>query len=112
MSQYQAGLLGEGLAAEYLKQRGYRLVSRRYRGRLGEVDLIASRGQTLFFIEVKFRPKGRLGTGLLAIDADKRRRMKLTAQDYLKQRPSRYQIGCLEITRAGVWFYPDILHEH
>lgn len=111
MSQYQAGLEGEALAEHYLRERGYALVTRRYRGPVGEVDLVARQGKMLFFIEVKYRPQGRLGTGLRAVTQDKRRRLKATARHYLSSQPAPYQIACLEITRAGVWFYQDILHE-
>ncbi|MGI6688014.1 MAG: YraN family protein [Christensenellales bacterium] len=111
MSQYQTGLKGEALAENYLKQRGYALIARRYRGPAGEVDLIARQGKTLFFIEVKHRPQGRLGTGLRAVTPDKRRRLKATARHYLSGHSAPYRIACLEITRAGVWFYPDILHD-
>lgn len=111
MSRYQEGLAGEALAADYLKRLGFTLVARRYRGPAGEVDLIARQGRTLYFIEVKYRPEGRLGTGLAAVGSDKRLRLKHTARHYLAKAPGSYFIGCLEITRAGVWFYPDILHE-
>ncbi len=111
MSSYQEGLTGEGLAADYLVKRGYTVVARRFRSRTGEVDLVARQGNTLYFIEVKYRPRGRLGSGLQAVTPDKRQRLKQAARHYLKGAPSAYFIGCLEITRAGVWFYPDILHE-
>ena len=111
MSQYQAGLEGEALAESYLRERGYALIDRRYRGPHGEVDLVARRGKTLYFIEVKYRPLGRLGAGLRAVTPDKRQRLKATARHYVASNPAAYQIGCLEITRAGVWLYPDILHE-
>ncbi|MDD4080263.1 MAG: YraN family protein [Eubacteriales bacterium] len=111
MTRYQEGLEGENLAADYLKRRGFTLIARRYRSRAGEVDLIARQGRMLYFVEVKYRPQGRLGTGLRAVTPDKRRRLKLTARHYLATQPSPYQVSCLEITRAGVWFYPDIMHE-
>jgi len=111
MSRYQEGLAGEDLAADYLQQLGFSIITRRYRSRAGEVDLIARQGQVVHFVEVKYRPKGRLGMGLKAVTPDKRRRLKLTARHYLANHPSPYRISCLEITRAGVWFCPDILHQ-
>lgn len=112
MTRYREGLEGEELAARFLERQGFNLIARRYRSRAGEVDLIARRGKMLYFVEVKYRPQGRLGTGIRAVTPDKRRRLKLTARHYLANQPGPYQVGCLEITRAGVWFYPDILHEH
>lgn len=111
MTRYQEGLTGERLAAVYLQQLGFTILTRRYRSRAGEVDLIARQDRMLYFVEVKYRPQGRLGSGLVAVTPDKRRRLKLTARHYLASQPSPYRLSCLEITRAGVWFRPDIMHE-
>ena len=57
------GRIGERLAAERLEAGGYRIVERNYRTREGELDVIARRGETLVFCEVKTlvarRPGGR-----------------------------------------------------
>ncbi|MGV6820023.1 MAG: YraN family protein [Parvularcula sp.] len=50
------GRLAEDYAALMLMLRGYRILDRRYRTRKGEVDLVAKKGKTLCFIEVKARP--------------------------------------------------------
>jgi len=49
------GRRGETLAAWYLRMKGWRIVARRVKTPRGEVDLIARRGRTLAFIEVKWR---------------------------------------------------------
>ena len=49
------GRRGETLAAWYLRLKGWRIVARRIKTPRGEVDLIARRGKTLAFIEVKWR---------------------------------------------------------
>ena len=51
----QIGTEEEALAAEFLEGRGYRIVERNFRCRLGEIDLIARDGSVLVFIEVKYR---------------------------------------------------------
>ena len=48
-----AGRRGEDVAAELLERLGYTIVDRNFRTREGELDLIASRGGTLVFCEVK-----------------------------------------------------------
>ncbi|HSK68136.1 MAG TPA: YraN family protein [Candidatus Limnocylindria bacterium] len=111
MSGYETGLLGEALAAEHLKSLGLKVVATRWRGTHGEVDVIARDGRCLCFIEVKHRPQGRLGSGLAAITPDKLDRLRQTAREYLRGHPAPYRVGCLEITRAGVLYYPDVLHE-
>lgn len=61
---YRRGHSGEYLAALALFAKGYRIVARRYRTRLGEIDLIARRGDLVLIVEVKARP-----TLLLAMEA-------------------------------------------
>lgn len=50
------GRRAETLALWYLRLKGYRLVARRYRTPVGEIDLIVRRGRTTAFVEVKHRP--------------------------------------------------------
>lgn len=107
MNAYHAGFLYELRAAWYARRRGFRILARRYRAKGGEIDLIALDGNTLVFIEVKARPKGRMGSGTQAVTADKRRRVRQAAQAYCArygctERPCRYDI--LEFSRAGIWY--------
>lgn len=52
---YKKGVLAEYYAAVYLTFKGYRIVNMRYKTKVGEVDIIAKRGRTIAFIEVKMR---------------------------------------------------------
>jgi len=54
------GKTGEDLACEELERRGYAIVTRRYRRRGGEIDIIARDGRTMVFVEVKARGSARL----------------------------------------------------
>ncbi len=53
----RAGRRAETLVALYLQITGHRVLARRFRCRAGEVDLIARRGRTLVFVEVKQRSR-------------------------------------------------------
>ncbi|MDZ5697284.1 YraN family protein [Chelativorans sp. M5D2P16] len=53
---YRKGHRGEWLAALALMLKGYRIVARRFRTPLGEIDLIARRGRLIAIVEVKARP--------------------------------------------------------
>ena len=55
----------ETIAAWWLRQHGYRIVARRVRTRVGEIDLVVRRGKLLAFIEVKAR--NRLDNALAAL---------------------------------------------
>lgn len=78
---YLWGLKAESLAVGYLRLKGYRILARRYLGGGGEADIIARRGETIAFVEVKAR--GTLEQGLASLTRDKRRRMSRAARHWL-----------------------------
>lgn len=82
------GNWGEALAAEYLRKQGYRLLATNYRCRAGEIDLIASKGKVLAFVEVKTRQDNRLSTGRAAVNTRKQHRIMVAALDYLSHHPA------------------------
>jgi len=82
---YRRGHAGERLAALRLMLAGYRILARRYRTRLGEIDLIARRGDVVAFIEVKRRAE--LVTGLEAVTPQARLRIHRAAELYLMRNP-------------------------
>jgi putative endonuclease len=72
------GRRGEALAAWYLRLKGWRIVASRVKTPRGEIDLIARRGRTVAFVEVKWRAtEAELA---LAIDERRLRRVAAAAQ--------------------------------
>ncbi len=55
LTNYARGIWAERMAAVFLWCKGYRIRERRYKTSVGEIDLIATRGRTIVFIEVKVR---------------------------------------------------------
>ena len=55
VAAYRHGLRAEIAAASLLLAKGYRILARRYRTPLGEIDLVVRRGRTIAFVEVKAR---------------------------------------------------------
>jgi len=53
---YRKGLMAEFLCAFYLMIKGYKIIEYRYKTKMGEIDLIARKKDTIVFIEVKARP--------------------------------------------------------
>jgi putative endonuclease len=69
----QRGRRGETLACWYLRLKGWRILAQRQKVRGGEVDIIARRGRTIAFIEVKWRANA--ADLDIAIDAPRLRRV-------------------------------------
>jgi putative endonuclease len=66
-----------------LERRGYAILARRFRTRLGEIDIIARDGETLVFVEVKARRSLRYGGPAEAVNWAKRQRLERMALQYL-----------------------------
>lgn len=85
------GQWGEEQAAEWLRRRGWRIVGRNFRCRMGEVDIIAADGRYLAFVEVKLRKDGRYGAACEAVTLSKQRKLRTAAEYYLLCHPTRLQ---------------------
>ena len=81
LGAYRRGHRSEWLAAAALMAKGYRIVARRYRTRLGEIDLIARRGDLVVIVEVKARPN--LAAAMDAIGGMSERRIEAAADMWL-----------------------------
>ena len=108
------GISGENLACAELQRRGYAILERRYRTRLGEIDIIARDGATLVFVEVKARLSDDFGGAAAAVTAWKQRRIAHMAMDYLSRRrvvecPCRFDVVAIDVDAAGprVIVYPN-----
>lgn len=79
------GRRGEELAAKYLQKSGYKILELNYRGRLGEIDLVAEDGDCLIFVEVKTRSSLAFGHPFESINSRKQRQMIRVAREYLAE---------------------------
>jgi len=94
------GQEGEHYVAKYLKKKGYQILDKNYRCKLGEIDIIARDGEELVFIEVKTRSGLSHGSPAAAVDVRKQRQISRTAQWYLAEQtlfdsPARFDVICL-----------------
>jgi putative endonuclease len=76
---------GERAAAKYLRARGYRILARQSRSRIGEIDLIALDGDTVVFVEVKTRTSQQAGHPAEAVTFAKQRQLTRAALAWLKR---------------------------
>ena len=79
------GKKGEEIAAEYLKDRGYRILARNYRCLYGEIDLIATDDQEVVFAEVKTRSSLQFGHPYESVTKRKQQRIRKIALHYLQE---------------------------
>jgi putative endonuclease len=82
---YRRGHRSEWLAAVALMAKGFRILERRYRTRLGEIDLIARRGDLVLIVEVKARRS--LVDAMEAIARQSERRIEAAADIWLSRQP-------------------------
>jgi putative endonuclease len=78
------GRRGEALATRELRRRGYRILERRWRCRLGEIDIVAQDGEALVVVEVKARSRRDYGPPIDRVDRDKRRKLGKLALAYVQ----------------------------
>jgi len=79
------GEKGEGVAVQFLKTQGYKIITQNYKTRIGEIDIIAREGDTLVFVEVKTRESIAYGKPFEAVDYFKKRKIVNVAMLYLKK---------------------------
>ncbi len=84
----------ESLAITLLERAGLRVLERNYRVRGGEIDCIALDGETLVFVEVRYRKNRRFGGAGASIDLRKQQRIIHAAQIYLMKHPRQAHRPC------------------
>ena len=85
------GRWGEGLVAADLRKKGCTILAAGWRCRMGELDLVASDGRYIRFVEVKLRKNDHFAQAREAVDLRKQSKLRVTAQLYLAQHPTRLQ---------------------
>jgi putative endonuclease len=91
------GREAEAAALAFLRAKGLELVASNYRCRGGELDLVMHDGDTLVFVEVRYRSRGDYGGPIESIDRRKRRRLVTAARHFLQrhrwsERPCRFDV--------------------
>ena len=101
MDRRVLGLTGEHVAERELIRRGYEVVARNVRTRVGEIDLIVRRNGVYLFVEVKTRRAGSFVAAAEAVDHRKAQRLEVLAQSWLAacgQRNARWRIVIAALT--------------
>jgi putative endonuclease len=84
LKRKDVGAIGEKLAADYLKKRGYKIIQRNFRCREGEIDIIAQKGECLVFVEVRTNRNTAFGTPEESVTLSKREKLISLADAYVQ----------------------------
>ena len=81
------GDFGERVASSHLEQKGYAILERNWGTREGEIDIIASKGEDLVFVEVRSRQGRNFGTPEESITGRKAQHVRAAVAAYMLQHP-------------------------
>ena len=90
-NRQELGALGETLACSVLEEKGFRVIARNYRCKIGEIDIICVKDKLLVFCEVKCRRSFVFGIPAEAVDTKKIRHIRRVASWYLSQKMRIYR---------------------
>jgi putative endonuclease len=111
----RSGRTAEHRAGAFLRRQGLRLVDRNYRTPRGEIDLIMQDGDTLVFVEVRYRRNERFGLAGETVDRGKQHRLRLSAEHFLQHladglsHPCRFDVVAIagDERNATITWYRD-----
>lgn len=100
MSSTFTGRKAEAAAAVYLEMRGYKIIEQNFRRPRCEIDIIASKDGSVFFVEVKYRRTNDQGGGFEAITASKLNQMRFAAEIWVQETKWQgpYQLAAIELS--------------
>jgi len=109
-ARFEFGGKGERAAEDFLAGKGYRLLARSYRCKLGQIDLVMRDGDTIVFVEVKNRSSSVFGRPEEAVDGRKQRKLMRLAEAFLLHRritdvPVRFDV--VAILDGNIEHIPD-----
>ena len=83
MNKRRFGIIGEKIAQDYIRSKGYEVLEMNYYTKRGEIDIIAKQENCIIFFEVKTRTNLKFGTPAMAVNAIKRKHIKSVAKTFL-----------------------------
>jgi len=101
-TRQQSGREAEACALNHLQQHGLRLITQNWSCKRGELDLVMLDGDTVVFVEVRYRRHAGWGGALESVDYRKQEKLVLTAQLFLQKEsrwanaPCRFDVVAIE----------------
>jgi putative endonuclease len=106
-TRQQAGREAEAYALQYLQQQGLRLIAQNWLCKRGELDLVMLDGDTVVFVEVRYRRHSGWGGAMESVDFRKQGKLVTAAQLFLQQatdwagHPCRFDVIAVEGNPGG-----------
>ncbi|MCR6500695.1 YraN family protein [Shinella sp. CPCC 101442] len=105
LKAFRRGHVSEYLAALYLLAKGYRIRAIRYRTKLGEIDIIARRGDLVVCVEVKARRD--VGSAVFAVTGTAQHRIRAASDIWLSRQPDAHRLSLrYDIVAVLPWRLP------
>lgn len=107
MDNRSLGQYGEDLAIKFLLRKGYWVIERNFKNKLGEIDLIVRDGGTICFVEIKTRVSLSCGLPQESVHPYKQRKIAKVALSYLQNKfrtcdvPARFDVVSIYKTPEG-----------
>ena len=107
----RSGAIAEDKAVDFLAQEGYQIISRNWRTRWCEIDIVALKDGAIYFVEVKYRARPFWGEGIDYITAQKLRQMQFAAEFWVSSHNWRGDYFLSALSLAGKGFLVDYFVE-
>ena len=104
------GKIGEDIATQFLKERGYEIVERNFMAKQGEIDIIAKDKKELVFVEVKTRTNKQYGNPIEGVNLLKQKHLIDTVKYYLYKKHLENNLVRLDVIE--VYFYSSVYRIH
>lgn len=102
---WKRGLNAEMIAAGWLRLKGYRIVTRRLRTPMGEIDLVCRRGNLVLVVEVKARQT--LQSAMEAVSTSQQKRIEAAADCWLSRQPDYAKLSLrFDLVAVRPWRFP------
>jgi putative endonuclease len=103
-TRYRKGMGAEWLACALLFAKNYRIIARRWRTPMGEIDILAAKDDTLILVEVKYRRT--ITAALESVSAHQQQRL-MRAANYAAARYPRYAVRRWDMIAIAPWAWPQ-----
>jgi uncharacterized protein (TIGR00252 family) len=110
MTSTASGREAEARAVDYLGHQGFKIIEQNWRTRFCEIDIVAQKAQTIYFVEVKYRQTANQGSGIEYITPRKLKQMQFAAESWVHAHSwsGAYQLAALAIDGDNISFLDEL----